>query len=576
VPVDDDYVYEKQNRPNQRSKLDEASVSGDGHKVAWAAFTKIETAVKPSDPRNISQGTPASNLKYSRFVYAFHNGVMAEQDWYAFNKTPAECAERVGTILANAPHAVLADGSRFDGHVKRRARILERLCMLRFFQKVYHRRMNEAMDNQIALPGTTAEGRRYFSGYGRGSGSSETSDFNSIDTAFIDYCAWRNTTVGGTKLTPDEAWAALGIYGGDDSLTGAVDPHALKRSSELMGQDYEITVVRRGDIGVEFLNRQFGPDVWTGDVNSMSNPARLLSKLWVGPTRLHKPLERFAERASGYYRMDRNSPVIGDIVTVAHELLGERMEGELMPWDGKHSLESNWPNEDSGWMQDIFDKFIPDFDFDRFKEWINTVRLTQNSALLLQAPLCTSALGTEPVVKKTAVIGEQLVFPAPKQDALPPKDKDEVEFAARSPNPLSQAGVWKFTTDDLFDSSITVDSRPASATVEEADALIPVVGAGGKRATNDRHTAQGRNPSGGPYTTPEGKTSWLSAKDRAIAAETKAALDVKDKKKAFSDPRQWAEPKKWDEESPADFAARLKTWKSKRAAVAKRLNVKLT
>ena len=141
----------------------------------------------------------------------------------------------------------------------------------------------------------------------------------------------------------------------------------------------------------------------------MSNPARLLSKLWVGPARF-KPyskeaLERFAERVSGYYRMDRNSPVIGAICRVSHALLGERVEGELMPWDGKHSIEANWPNEDSGWMGDVFADFVPDFDWERFETWIEQIETTQDASLLLRAPLCTPP-GPQPVVVKIpSVVG---------------------------------------------------------------------------------------------------------------------------------------------------------------------------
>lgn len=559
VPVDHDYVREKQPRPNQRSRLNEAEVTGPFYKRAWSAFVKKETAVKPSDPRNISQGAPMTNLKYSCFMYAFHNVVMSEQEWYAFNKTPAECAQRVCDVLAEALHSVLADGSRFDGHVNRRARIFERICMLRFFSRQYHSDLNEAMDEQIGVPGTTTEGRRYHSGYGRGSGSLETADFNSILTAFIDYCAWRNTLVNGAKCSPDEAWARLGIYGGDDSLAGAVDPKALKKSSELMGQDYEIKVVRRGEIGVEFLNRQFSPDVWNGDVNSMANPSRLLSKLWVGPAKLHQPLQRFAERISGYYRMDRNSPVIGEITRVAHELLGDFVEGELMPWDGKFSLESNWPNEDeSGWMIEVFNASIPDFDFDRFQQWICEVRYHEDANMLLRAPLCTASPDSYPPVKQACVVGEELMTPAAKVEGpSDPKGKEEASSGLLAdderPNPdwpLDKNSVWKFTSEELVDRELLDGfkrggSTAAQTLVNQADAAVPVVGPGGKRV-----------------------------QESAPKQRKKVEPDLKAGKK-FTDPREWTIPAKWEQETDAAYANRLKSWQTKRASVAKRLGVKL-
>ena len=527
-PVGHDEVRERQSKPSQRSILETQSVSGDNTKDVVRAFVKKETAVKPSDPRNISQ--MPRKLDYATVMYAFHDGVMTEQEWYAFGVTPAECAQRVCDILKDAEHSVLADGSRFDGHVKRRARILERILMLRFFASEHHDLVNETMDAQIGLPGVTTEGRRYASGYGRGSGSQETSDFNSVLTAFIDYCAWRNTTVNGEKCSPQTAWAKLGVYGGDDSLAGAVDPAALKRSSEMMGQKYEIVVINRGSIGVEFLNRRFGPDVWNGDPSSMANPSRLLAKLWTGPAHLVAVLERFAERCSGYYRMDANSPVVGQIVRAAHELLGERVEGRLTPWYGQFSRETNWPNEDSGWMIDVFNASIPDFDYDRFQAWIDEVYATGNAELLLQAPLCTAAATTPPVAKQTCVIGDELHIVDPV-----PKDKGKEEERTSE--------VWKFTDEELVDT----DCIPAS--VRNAAKSVPIVGTNGLKARN---------------------------KPKKVAARTAPApcshtkRTNKETGATYTCPCQWSPPKKKDDEPQPVFAERLSQWKQLRKKVARK------
>jgi hypothetical protein len=611
VPVDHDEVYDRQDRPSQRALLDEAGVTGPAVKKVVKAFVKKETAVKPSDPRNISQ--MPEKLKYSLYMYAFHDGIMTKQDWYAFGKTPAECAQRVCDVLKDAAHSALADGSRFDGHVKRRARILERIIMLRFFHRQFHAELNEVMDAQIALPGVTTEGRRYFSGYGRGSGSLETSDFNSVLSCFIGYVGWRETTINGFRCTPLQAWQRKGIYGGDDSLEGAIDPRALKRAAEWMGQDYEIEVVHRGEIGVNFLNRQFGPDVWTGDQNSCANPSRLLAKLWVGPAVLPYPLVRFAERISGYYRMDRNSPVIGAICRVAHELLGEHMDGVLMPWDGKHSLESNWPNEDSGWMGEVFRASVPDFHWERFETWIQQIWDTRDPELLLQAPLCTAANVETPTVKQECVVGDTLLHPAPKPDAdaLPPKDKTELDGTRplADGEPLAQA-VWKIPEnelDEVFDFSpeertcaeekvcccelglcctvnhtvpykyktksgeirfrepalcvphITAPGRDMRDHVPMAEAFVdPVVQAAAKLV---------------PMVDEKGRRA---RKDAAPAApKTGAKAPAAEDPKPKLDPRTWKPRKQRDGESPAEFKAYLVEWTEKRAKVAKRLGVSL-
>jgi len=578
-PVDEDYIREKKTRANQRHLLEQATVTGDNVEAKWSAFVKKETGVKPSDPRNISSGEPKTDLDYAAYMYAFHNEVMKRQEWYAFARTPKECAERIAEVLKDAAHAVCADGSRFDAHVKRYARILERICFLRFFKPGYHARANEVLDTQIGLSGTTTEGRKYQSGYSRGSGSMETSDFNSVLTSFIDYCAWRNTTIDGIKCSPALAWSKLGIYGGDDSLAGAVDPDALKRSSELMGQDYEVIVIPRGEVGVEFLNRQFGPEIWNGDVNSMANPSRLLSKLWTGPAVLHNPLQRFAERASGYYRMDGNSPVIGPITSVAHALLGERLEGVLMPWDGKLAKESNWPNEDNGWMNDCFNRFIPDFDHDRFNTWIESVFVSGDASQLLCAPLCTPQTSDLPLPKLSCVVGDVLHIIPPKEEVKfsssngSEKDfaltkSEAIAFTEESTTTASSTTSGQATKPETIQDSLPawvledmspVKQHEAVVSAAKADALVPYVGLKGKRAQRSG----------------VGTRDATEATSGKPASKAKGKGKSKDSPKGKTDPREWTEPKKGSDESKADFDSRLAKWKATRASVAKRLKIQL-
>ena len=600
-PVSHDDVRDHQDRPSQRAILEEAGVTGSNYPVKFGTFVKKETTPKVSDPRNISQVVPATKLAYATFMYAFHEDVMANQEWYAFNKTPKECAERVVAILKHASHAVLGDGSRFDGHVSYLLRVFERVCMMRWAAYEHHAELNKRMDEQIALPLCTEFGRRSFSGYGRGSGTSETADFNSIDTAFIDYCALRNTTRNGKKLEPDEAWAKLGIYGGDDSLSGDVDPDALRVSAELVGQDYEISVIPRGEMGVEFLNRQFGPFVWEGDEDSMANPIRLLAKLFVGPKVLPDPLERFAERASGYYRMDLNSPVIGEICWVAHQLLGDKTEGVLMPWDGRHPTESNWPSLRSdgwGWKFDNFNKHIPDFDWDRFRHWITAVWASKRPGMLLEAPLCTSA-GTHEAVKakSTAIVGDELVIvpdkgkeeagDAPESKSsngqqqqpnmefiigttpeLTPRSTPEIEdcdagyssSAERAPSPAAGASLpdnecrgvrFRDPSGDGGVANATAAAAPIPEAVRVAGGRVPKVGAGGRR---DR---LGNPNIGAKAQAPQGKSPKVH--DKPVKAKV--------------DPSSWAVPVKRDNEDAPTFSKRLSEWEQKRARVAKRLGV---
>lgn len=585
-PVGDDEVHQRQDRPSQRSVLNEAAVTGNGYKRAWAAFVKKETYQKPTDPRNISIAAPATKLAYSRYQYAFTDDIMSNAEWYAFNKNPAQIAARVCDVLVLARWSVIADGSRFDGHVTRSARVLERMCMLRFFAVDHHSGLNEAMDEQIALPGTTEHGRKYQSGYSRGSGSLETANFNSILTAFIGYCAQRETTVGGVRKSPDQAWASLGVYGGDDSLEGDVDADALRRSASIMGQEYDVEVIRRGDIGINFLNRQFGPNVWNGDPSSMANPARLLSKLWVGPAHLTNVLQRFGERMSGYYRMDRNSPVIGPLTILSHELLGEYVDGELAPWDGQFSADVNWPNVDSGWMDDLFDQFIPDFDRERFGKFLAVVRERRDPGLLLRAPLCTSAGEVVPVaVKKVCIVGDTLEIPTPKADD-PSGADDSVaadghddEFAHRA----NGAGVdlGYVSEEEVDDETDKVDS-PAIVSILPAEQSVATVVSSNYTEAEKAVIGPASVKVVGrfkPTILPE-QAVWKPARELTSSSSSRSPVRAGKTKagelKASVDPNNWFAPHKREGETDGAFKARSLEWETKRARVAKRLGVTLT
>jgi hypothetical protein len=248
----------------------------------------------------------------------------------------------------------------------------------------------------------------------------------------------------------------------------------------------------------------------------------LLSKFWVIPAHLKNPLERMAERASGYYRMDVNSPVVGELMECFHSLLGERLDGVLMPWDGKHCRETNWPNRDSGWMIDVFTKMIPDFDYTRFYEWIASIYKYGDTSLLLQAPLCTAAPASPVEVKIPCTVGEEICYPAKVDTPFASPRLDE----NRLPTPplVSPRGGWG-----------------ESAEIAAADAAVPILTAKGVRV---------RSP-----------------------APAKRAVNSAEKK---NDPRLWKPRNIRAEESKLDYEEYLKGWNKLRNKVAKRLGVSLT
>jgi len=560
-PVDEEYVMDKQDRPSQRRLLAEAALTGDFVTTTWAMFCKTETYEKPTDPRPISQAPPTIKRDYSQFMYAFHNDVMANMEWYAFNKTPRECAERLAERLKTATHCTLADGSRYDGHVKRRARVLERMLMVRHFHPKYWAELNELMDKQIGQLCRSAYGRAYYSGYARFSGSLETSDLNSMLCAFIDFCAWCNTLRDGRKLTHEEAWDMLLLYGGDDSVSGPVDPEALKIASEMMGQEYEIEVYARGEMGVNFLNRQFGPDLWEGSPDSMCNPARALCKWYVGPATLPKPIDRYAERASGQAYMDSNTPVIGQLCRIAVDLLGDRGGmGELAPFDARFPKKDNWPNEPHDWMLDMFVTFLPDFDFPKFDAYIDDIRqcrdIEKAKRMLLQAPLCTATTAASLPVKTACVVGDDMHVPG---------------------DPLFAEIISIFDSDNDDDDKIS-DEDALAQMVEIRAAAERIEALQARAAEMMAKISLSQSASSFEEVHSDSVSSVSSAESLVKASGKYPKTTRKESKKELTgkslDPKEWTPPKQWEGETAEEFSERHKAWKKNRDRLIQKLAIK--
>lgn len=412
VPVDLEEVYDRQSRPSQRFILDQASMKIDfvtEDKIK--SFQKAEAYSEIKDPRNISTVPGSQKLHYSAFMYAFTEDVLKHQEWYAFSKTPKQIANRVAALCYKAKFVVNTDLNRMDGRVSVLLRMLETMAVNRWISKNYAAVMAELQASQHNQKGITAFGVKYDTGFSRLSGSPETSPFNTLCGAFMGFKALRGTRVDGEYLTADQAWAQLGAYGGDDGVTPDVDPEAFVKSCQSVGQKLKIDIVMRGDVGVTFLSRLYGPQVWFGSSDSMCDVSRQLAKLHV----THKlsanvsPMDKLLEKMSGFYLTDRNTPIIGELaryVVATYGLVVGRYN--LANYFSKYPENDQFPNEDSGWMEVEVLKQLPTFDFKLFKDWLNMCA-TIDPTYILKAPLCVVLKEDIPETKLTVVVDGDVV-----------------------------------------------------------------------------------------------------------------------------------------------------------------------
>jgi hypothetical protein len=418
-PTDDDDLYERQNRPSQRRILEESQFMTPKRVINM--FLKKEAYSKPNDPRPISTMNGVDKAAYSKYMYALAEH-LKKQPWYAFGKSPLEIANRVAEICVTAQNLGLSDYNRFDGRVSAVVREMEKRLLLRFFRQTWHAEILDLHKGQYGMKAYTTLGAVYDQAFARGSGSSETANLNSATNACIAYAAIRSTVMDYSYPKPDAAYEKLGQYGGDDGVTPDVDPAIFARVAAKFGQLLDIKVVKRGDMGVKFLARIYGPEVWWGDANSMCDVLRQLSKFHSTVALPEKvtPLMKLGEKARAFALTDANTPIIGHIcrktLLLCPTPLGENI---LNIWNADLPIDQQYPNEPREWYMDVVRQDMPDFNVEKFRTWLTNARVAEE---LLRPPLCLenrTALPVAPAVVRDQVLAPLSTSPTPAPALVP-------------------------------------------------------------------------------------------------------------------------------------------------------------
>jgi hypothetical protein len=448
-PVGHEVVRAKQNRPTQQHILDAA----DGTTALvdtsrpLQSFQKAETVSVPKANRNITTFDPPSKAAYSQYMYAVHDYMVETQEWYCPGRTPAEIARRVADIATKASIMNNADASKLDARISEVNRALERAVMFNGFSEEYHSDLLVLAAAQKDRNCVTMFNQKYKQGDGRGSGSAETTVFNTTDTGFHVYLGFRNKKIDGEYMDHQTAWqhmsTKLAAFG-DDATVADLPAENLERAGRWVGHVYKSDVISRGGIGVNFLARYYTTDVWHGSPNSCCSLLRVLPKLYTSTRNQLTPAHRLDARLRSYALMDPNTPVIGTLVKkYVSEFGGFFQEGDS--WWAQYEMEKQWPNEPCDNFMDYANAFLPGFDWEGFSKWVEG--LDQDYDKWLSAPVfCTLAPPPAPAVR--AVVGNDLIpgpevvvrnrqgkpsakSPAKTKAAAPPKDaKKRVNKAA--------------------------------------------------------------------------------------------------------------------------------------------------
>lgn len=401
-------VYERQARPTQKHILDIADgIVNEEPKIEEFNKKEAYTGFKP--PRPISITKPKDKATYSCYTYPLADYVKESNfPWYAFGHTPADIAVRVADLLLLARHATNSDFKRFDGTVNNCLREFEQLVYVTMFQQSYAEEIIELHSRQVQVAAVTKFGVKYNTGCTRTSGSPDTAIMNTLINAFVAYCTLRyQANADGVLNTPEEAWQKLGIYGGDDGLTPDINPQLYEQTATKYGLKLTADKVDRGNLGITFLARIYGPDVWQGDPNSMCDIKRQLSKLHVTTRVPLDPINKLIEKCRGYYYSDSATPIIGPFVRMV-----VTFSGEFDPTENEYGLRTyssiapacvQYPNRYEDWMDECVRLALPEFNHVKYYAWLTTIG---NLSDMLEPPLCDEII---PEVREDVVMEDNLI-----------------------------------------------------------------------------------------------------------------------------------------------------------------------
>lgn len=422
VPVDHEVVSLRQFRPSQQKLIDEGDVTAVPKRVL-ASFMKAESYGNVKDARIISTFNPKDKVNYSRFIYALSDW-MKSLPFYAFSKVPSAVDECVYRTCSYGNTVSNTDFSRFDGTISPVGRFFERCLLFRAFDSGYHDELEELHKHQYNLPARCTLGSKYLQGTARGSGSPETSAFNSLYNMFATYLGQRMTPSHATQfIQPDEAWQNTyhGLFGGDDGLSPNCDPVSYTKACTLIGLSVKIAPIKRGDFGITFLGRIYSKDIWNGDLSNCADLPRQLAKLHATHPRPGvSPQQILVDKLSGFYLTDGNTPVLGPFAKAVHRI----NDGFLKPtedettWLSRTADEPVFNNPPREWYSDYLSQVLPDFNVYKFMRWLDTC----SSLLDLLSPPCCIEKPEVVPMKDAVVFVDDQVFPPTTQPKLPKID----------------------------------------------------------------------------------------------------------------------------------------------------------
>lgn len=447
-PCDDDKVFDKQNKATQQTILEygqESNPRKGKMKPIISTFAKKEAAGKINDTRIISVVQPATKLRTSKYLYPLAKW-LKKQKWYCFGKTPKKIANRLAKIAKDASFINCTDFSRMDGRKSIATRTFNYKLMSYLFGRECAAELREIFEEGCNAKGFTPniddECFTFETLMAWASGDPMTSSFNSADNSLVVFTGFVNklTDCGAIPTTDeiyDEAYTLTVLnsnIAGDDTALADMPDECIVKAASWWGHVLTSEVYQRGESGVNFLARIYGPNLWEGSANSCTDLLRALTKLHTTPNlKGYTPLEKMEMKLTSLYFTDRNSPIIHDLLETWLRVGGkitDKYERAFMSYWANYDASDQYPNEEEDWMWET----LP---YEEIDDELFNIFLTQAETVddFLIWPTIWTMESSKPMPEQQVVqtigddqelIGEDsLRKDQPKTQTLPP-DSDDI------------------------------------------------------------------------------------------------------------------------------------------------------
>lgn len=269
LPVTTDCVIEQMDKPSQKANRELADSFMDIYGTSTKrSFTKAEPTQVGKPARNICTVEPQRLFQGTLYSLSLAKHFMSLPYW-VWGCGSGATARRYHQACAGHEQMMESDYSKFDASLPPFFHDLHWMLIVECFRDWED--FDEAQRDTIGPEMLSACGQLYYLGHGRVSGQNETTLWNTLDQAYLQYASYRDH-----GLAPADAWKTLneGLLGGDDGLVPYV------------GQNLELVSTR---FGMKVVTRVFDSD----------EPCRFLGRIY--PSGRNSPdsyydLQSFLER----------------------------------------------------------------------------------------------------------------------------------------------------------------------------------------------------------------------------------------------------------------------------------------